>query len=910
MTKDIKFQGLSHSPSDHECQDGELAACLNLIQEDDALKPMSAPVIAETFSMPNDTCSIKYVHKVTHNTEIHSHYIVNCENGSPHKWYWTEKGGDGEQHEIDLGEFKVNSVTAIGNIICFVSDYNTKYAFWVKDHYSIFDKDRFNYKYEIRTDDVKTCTFWQELGDDFDGCFVKPTFGNTIIYDRTLPAGTRKLWNAGDSKVNELLEDNGKKYMKYMVFGVVALKLYDGSYINISDIFMLMPPDLNRRIEYNEGSHTYANVEYKKYVSFNTFIHQNSIKIDFDFTGIEDIVDGLEIFLTKGTSFYDIDKEYKTYGIDDANRHHGYIELKMKDEEDFMLAFDGLIFLHSLNIRKKDIGSFKTLVRPIETGKSIDLSSFYRQDYGGGTAFTYNNRLHIGNTNTTYGDILKLIQKNIFLLGTPDTGGGTFGAHYPNTLLDKYLDVPLSASSWYDSTKNGYEAEMVVAVDGKYFYHSTVQYPLSPLFMIPFTDARKAVIYLKINGFSGANCYYRAELNLNSSTTFGMSYAFFHDDDGNITLGQARELTSQDNKIVVTNSCAYIWEASNEGEWNSYDARCGEKGMRIDTTQSLIKVSEIENPLVFPAKYSVNVGSSKILALAASTRPISEGQFGDAPLYAFTDEGVWTIFLSQEGTYSARQPSSRDICNNPNGILQIDDAVLYSTEKGIMLQAGRDAKCITDTLDGYPMDFNKLCGEDLAKKILDVNGTSPEEVRYVYFRDFLNGADMVYNYYDDRIILFNPSYQYAYVYSLKSGMWGTVKNIFSKRINIYPESYAIDKENRIVNVHNKVPKEDVSYFLCSRPLVLGSPNIHKTMMASIIRGYFPNTKGKCGVVLYGSNDLFHWRYIASSKDRFLRGMIGSPYKYFRVALIGCLSPSESIYGVSTDFQERWQNNIR
>ena len=64
------------------------------------------------------------------------------------------------------------------------------------------------------------------------------------------------------------------------------------------------------------------------------------------------------------------------------------------------------------------------------------------------------------------------------------------------------------------------------------------------------------------------------------------------------------------------------------------------------------------------------------------------------------------------------------------------------------------------------------------------------------------------------------------------------------------------------------------------------------------------------MVLFGSNDLVNWYYIGSSVDIFLRSLVGSPYKYFRIALIGELAPNESISGLSTAFQERLQNKLR
>jgi hypothetical protein len=139
-------------------------------------------------------------------------------------------------------------------------------------------------------------------------------------------------------------------------------------------------------------------------------------------------------------------------------------------------------------------------------------------------------------------------------------------------------------------------------------------------------------------------------------------------------------------------------------------------------------------------------------------------------------------------------------------------------------------------------------------------------VKYVRFRKYLEEADMIYDYYDSRIIVFNPNYTYAYVYSLKSKMWGTMHNVFNKRVNIYPESYATNKDGKILDVYVKETTENVPFFLCSRPLTLGQ-DAYKTMFDCITRGYFSSIQeGKCGTVLFGSNDLVNWYYVGSSVD--------------------------------------------
>ena len=83
------------------------------------------------------------------------------------------------------------------------------------------------------------------------------------------------------------------------------------------------------------------------------------------------------------------------------------------------------------------------------------------------------------------------------------------------------------------------------------------------------------------------------------------------------------------------------------------------------------------------------------------------------------------------------------------------------------------------------------------------------------------------------------------------------------------------------------------------------------MFDCITRGYFSSIQpGKCGMVLFGSNDLANWYYVGSSVNRYLRNLVGSPYKYFRLAIMGSLDPKESISALSIDFQSRLQNKLR
>ena len=836
---------------------------------------------------------------------------MNCTNSSPYSWYWTEKGGDGTPHELNLGDFKVNSVTAIGNIICFVGDKNILYAFWNKDSYNIFNKNAFNYTFSVTNTAGVEVDAIAQLGDDFQGCFWTTSFGSqdydNLIFEGTKPNGTKTIWNAIDSMINKAMSENGNTYFKYLVFGVVALRLYDGTYSNISNLFVLCPKEsLNNSFYYNADKETIKNTEYYKFVRASGYIHRHRINVQLDLTGIEDFVQGVDVFLTKGTDFLYLDKGYDTTSTETVNnlkKRKGTITFERLKKSALYREFDNLTFYHSIYITKEDLGKNIDLLNVQGTEESLSLADMGRTSIGSSCAIAYNNRLHLANIQNYINDIFSPNPIYKFEL---NSSGTSFPVEKINTILGNYMDVPLTDEGWYDYGKmNSDTAEVIAIIDNKYYYKATVQYPLNPIFVVPFQDAKSVKLYIKHKGKLMDEIGFR-NINLHQSETFGMSYYIFNAENGIFSFMQKYELSN--NGGVLTRRQGDTFTSTSSKFYDEASQKCDSDGAKIEQLASLIKVSEAENPLVFPAKNSVQVGSSVISALAANTRPISEGQFGEAPLYAFTDEGVWVLMLGEEGTYVARQPVNREICSNPNGILQIDDAVLYPTNRGIMMQQGRNSICITDQLDGCPFNFMEM---KYAKQIIATNETESGEISYIRFKDYLKSADMIYDYYDNRIIVFNPNQAYAYVYSLKSKMWGTMKNVFSKRVNIYPEAYATNKEGKILNVYVDEPYSNTPYFLCSRPLTISDKEVYKTIFTCIARGYFrKGTNGKCAMVLYGSNNLFDWYLIKTSINEYLRGIAGSPYKYFRVALIGNLATNESISGLSAEFQERLQNKLR
>lgn len=861
--QEVILKGLTHSPSDYDCQDGELATCLNLINEDGALHPIQQPVVVESSKniTINQYSSIELVHKVTHNKAIHSHYIIRTSDPQDReRWGWIEQDSANESPtEFLLGDdFHVNSVCAIGNVLCFIGVKTTKYAIWKNGSYLVFGKEDLQFGVEIANTYHQDLTLKAEAGDDFYKYFIVED-GNLNLYYNTSATGTRKMFTDLDAIANKKLSELGTEYLKRNVFGVAALRLYDGTYINISNPFVLPSAESNavsRKINiYKEPVKPEA--PNGKTITSGVGINKYTIEIREvgNLQQYEDIFQGVDVFLTNGESFYQIDKSYPLAG--EAGVEWLFLDdMNARDVHD---TIGNMPFYHSIFIPLSEFEHPKVVKRPTQAEENISLADLNRIAFGGTTAITYNNRLHIAG-----------IRKNIdsSLVRQP------YG--YKNEeYLTAIYEIPTNNGTYYLNGQIGNWQDIIA---------------------VPISDVKEIVVYEKRT--SG---YRKKRFTLYSPSNFGLSF-FVQTLNGGID-----DIMGGD------------WVDITESDWNAIKAKADAfaASNSDDSYQpSLIRVSEAENPLVFPAKNSVQVGSSIVSAMAANTRPISEGQFGDAPLYAFTDEGVWVLMLGEEGTYIARQPANRDICSNPKGILQIDDAVLFPTERGIMMQRGRESECITDVLDGFPFDFTQIYKYSKKKQyyplsILELQDFEDGEVAYVRFRKFMKNANMIYDYYDSRIIVFNPSFSYAYVYSLKSNLWGTMANVFAKRVNSYPESYAINFAGKIVNVYVEEPSDNVPFFFCTRPLKLGQGDSHKTMFTCLIRGYWACDQSESnGQVLFGSNDLEHWFYIGSSKDNNLRNLVGSPYRYFRVAVIGKMDADESISRISTALQPRWQNKLR
>lgn len=899
MIKEIKYGGFTASPSDYESPDGELAALIGLVPDEGNLKPIMPP--NELFKLEGGKV-IRFVHE----TSAFRHYIIL--DPATNIVSWTDDGTASTQLYNFTKSRTIHNINAIGNTIVILADNGMHYFLWksVSEGYlylgthmpecpisfglqgSVEKTDKFSVSVSVPQSQ-------EELTEEQQDVVTNPILAkvNKFIAEKSVNAG---------------------RFM-YPFFVRYAYRLYDGS-LTMHSSPILMPCCTSgcplapfKTLTVNNGTIKSIN-DIVIIAAFHELDYavKNSSKLD-ELKKWKDIVQSIDIFISKPIYTYDQNgkiKDLAAHGVGSStickhvNQHHSidknrypakyavrdmvgmfyntypdedrtlYLGLGLPYKSDEQIEADlrsTSQFYYLQSIKLEDLKTERTKV-PIETDylQSLVAREVMTDDYDSHDrlaptySFGYNAKLNITG-----------IRKKLY--SNYETGDMV-------CYSDAQIEAELFNESAYLKPNHNYMLyffikqegkEIVVegnssalAIDHEFFY-----------LYYPNTNAYKVVI----NDVT-ANTYKEYILErhgfLNGAYYFG-GFRFF--------AKKGKEVSSV---VATSNNEIYL--------------------------PNKIYTSEVNNPFYFPVLGINTVGTGTILGISTAAKALSQGQFGQFPLYAFTTEGVWALEVSSTGGYSAKQPITRDVCINADSITQLDSAVLFATDRGIMLISGSNSQCISDTLD-YSQVFS-IDSLPQADKLVTMAGFKAEDFAYVPFRDYLLGCRMIYAYTQQRVIVYNPAHSYAYVYSLKTKTWGMMQSYVADNVPSYPEALAMLKDGTLVDFCTDAAQQQdddghlqgIKGLLITRPLKLDAPDLLKTIDTAIQRGNF--RKGSIKSALYGSRDLQNWSLIWTSQDHYLRGFRGTPYKYFRFALLCDMQPDESLFGATIQYTPRLLNQPR
>ena len=320
---------------------------------------------------------------------------------------------------------------------------------------------------------------------------------------------------------------------------------------------------------------------------------------------------------------------------------------------------------------------------------------------------------------------------------------------------------------------------------------------------------------------------------------------------------------------------------------------------------NILKVSAVDNPFYFPTAQTYKF-EGEIVGLASNAEAISTGQFGQYPLFVFTDTGIWAMGVdtSGQGAYTTQSPFSREVCNG--AICPVSGGVVFSTDKGVMVISGGQVADLSAALDGFEVDFFKYNAE-MWNAIFAKAGKGV--VNPVPIREYIKGAVLAYNYHYNEIILSNKARGYSYVYSLTNQVWSVIDTVFDLTTNKYPELVVFNKgEGCMYTFKDGAALNKV--VAITRPFTLGSIDFKRLRQAGLRTTF----NGRLNFYVLGSIDGAVFKCItgkevdadvANPNGGTYRDLItamsrSKQYKYFAIAIAGRMSGRVSMAELLVD----------
>lgn len=924
MIKELQYKGYATEPSDYECPDGQLATSLNLINEDEQLKPVFQP--SELAELPSGY-KVVYIH----DTNTFTHYILL--NTSTNKLYWidesiitdaavkpvssatieTELAQTSPSRELySFGSTEIYNVNGIGNTLIVLTANGMHYLLWKGD----------NDGYLYLGTHIPECP----LSFGLQARVVKSEQFSVDINETTSvdldEDNQNRITSAVLAKVNKFIADNSTNAGRFIFpfFVRYAYRLYDGSLtMHSSPILMVCCTSGCPIAQFKT-----LTINGNEYKSVNDIViiavsHELDYAVQFvnrldKLKEWKDIVQSIDIFISKPIYTYDQNgkiKDIASHGVGSTAvckhvNQHGSID---KNRYPLMYSYRDMVGMFYNTFPDEDRTQYLGLGLPYKTQTQVEA------DLRATSQFYFLKSIKLEDLTTTR-TIVPIESDYLQSLVNREVMTDDFDSH--DELVPRYsfgynarLNITAIKKTLY---QNFNTADMVcytnAQIEEELFNESAVLRPNHnyKLFFLIKQDGKEFVVEGESSELSiDAPFFYFYYPNTNA-------YKVILKD---ITEGKYYEYPLERHGFL---NGAYYFKGFHGDLLPGTPQRGGKEISGVVATENnvidvpnKIYTSEVNNPFHFPVLGINTVGTGTILGISAAEKAMSQGQFGQFPLYAFTTEGVWALEVSSTGSYSARQPITRDVCINTDSITQIDSSVLFATDRGIMLISGSQTQCITDGIFSEA-PFNVLDLPGIYQLHAKLGHSADACLPMQPFLGFLAGCQMVYDYVHQRIFVYNPTkvngspkYTYAYVFSLKSKMWGMVFTNLASTINAYPEALAMTLDNKLVSF-SETDEEVCKGLYITRPLKLEAADVHKTISALIQRGHFQ--RGDVGTVLYGSRDLFSWHLVWSSKDHYLRGFRGTPYKYFRIAGLATLTDGKSIFGASVNFEPRHTNQLR
>ena len=883
----IPLLGITRNTDDGISTDGECMELINARVKNGSITPIGRPILIKQYV--DIQATYMHVNSNYKNTILFAGNIGLNEKKS--FYFVVENNSAVKMHEEITADFSINHV---GNILCISTDNNIVYFFFENNSYRSLGSGP---GYPTVSLDVKMLDTKTENDMYADINPAKP-YPNSIREGIPLNESSINVSNAifgSLARMYSEVKDEGNFLYPFLLR--FAYKMYDGSYIMQSNPMLVkgdgilfqhaenkdhLVENLSLGIKYAADNHDGNLTGIKFDALCNPYELKFNIKYPSNLGKWKDLIVGVDVFISLPFETINLNEQISHLSLYlDNNGKAIRLNIKGVNTETINNKIkQESIFYKVLSIDTKDGIHTVPAIVDISGKETLPDDSFSHNKMVGASSYVYNNKLHIAGIKNKLFDGFNISQ----FLNTSTKNENT--EITPCNITSGHIEVHIKTESGI--AKVFHEFGFISNMYGLYF----VSYP----------DSRAFKMIIHINTGSVLT----KELDLKPSEVLNISY---YEPD-------------------ITKALSHL-------DFSSASSRVPIRENNIEFSPNKIKVSEISNPFFFPLKQTYIVGNGNIVGLCSNTNAVSQGQFGQYPMYVFTSDGIYVMQVgSGSVAYSSISPINRSVCNNRNSITPIDSAVIFSSDAGLMMISGSVTEKLSSDIEGYlPSAVDTSAA---IKSILSIEGMIHSASK-TDFITYIENACIGYNNEEREIIVSNRNYQYSYVLNLHSRSWHKTDYSISKFLNSYPECLAVFVDGNkygIYNVQNHHRTVN-TIAIVTRPIKLGSLS-HKRVLQTALRGVVRpsmsdlylrgepvmfrseqvNIFSNTGFYILASNDAEHFIIVSGTekiidiRDLITKMNKTKAYKYFAIAIIGGVRTDVAFNFIELVVDEAFENRLR
>lgn len=567
------------------------------------------------------------------------------------------------------------------------------------------------------------------------------------------------------------------------------------------------------------------------------------------------LIRGISVFMTKPEFDYNLDTKHTQYIEDDGtgdtkkwlvfpDNNITSDELLSNSISFYKLGYFELSDLYvGKNYKKFDVNNIET--------KEV-LSSVISHQISGKTAIDYNDRIHLGNITNILTDIPDLsIDDQAKSYAYSDPQYPSVG--YNNPIYPFFCVVKLKVDNKIKVVVTEF-TEVAVRNGG------TI-YVINPILSYPDSRAYEMSLIQLKNGV-----YEKIGKTVSLKSHDSLNIAYFVRDIYKIHINyQFPGAEDAVNSGISFNILRYleIKSATNYGTLDIPDDN------RYYDDKNRIQLSANSDPLIWPAINSYRIGmlNQEVKSLSVNKIQLSEGQYGEHPLFVFSESGIWALLKGDDSIYSGIVPVSRDIILNDKSI-HTKIGVLFATEKGIVVQSGRDSLVLSQAIEGEFKNF--IYSLDQFTKLTDKTAGTGN------LKDYLNedgnidwsGASLGFDYVNDEVYVSFPG-KYTFIFNTLSKQWYKRKESWKELLLNEGHLVGVTESGTFQDINGNVSMVSSQDFIyISNPMSFDNVELKKYFNVRL--SYMGESRSitptaNLAVYIFGSNNLQEWKFIAGKR---------------------------------------------